>query len=378
MECAEQKRPSTDEYLTQFILKSRQLRIPLSGSLEVTYRCNLRCVHCYLGTRTERQERGSREMSAGVISSLIEEITDAGCLNLLLTGGEPLLRDDFPAIYRHAKEKGLLVTVFSNGTLVTEGIVALFRELPPFEVEISLYGATAGTYESVTRVPGSYEKCLLGIQRLVDAGIKVNLKTILMTLNSREFFAMEDIARKFGARFRFDAAISPGIEGDKAPLSLRVSPEEAVALEFSDGKRVHDWKRFFEESKGRGLVDCLYGCSAGVTGFHVDPEGYLQPCMMTFDVRYNLRGKRFLSGWNAIIARLKDKKAHPDFVCRGCKKINLCGYCPGFFKLENGAEDVRSDYICKMGGLRYRRIKGECEEGDTYEGESRKRIQATV
>ena len=98
------------------------------------------------------------------------------------------------------EETACLVTVFTNGTMVTDEIIEAFTELPPFEVEISLYGATAGTYESVTRVPGSYEKCLRGIRGLLDNGIRVNLKTMLMTVNRHEFAAMENIAKDFGVR----------------------------------------------------------------------------------------------------------------------------------------------------------------------------------
>ena len=157
------------------------------------------------------------------------------------------MRDDFPEIYRHAKENGLLVTLFTNGTIVTEKIVELFCELPPVEVEISIYGATAEVYESITRVPGSYEKCMRGIRGLLDRGIRVNLKTILMTINRHEFSAMENMARELGVRFRFDAAISPCIDGDKTPLSLRVPPEEAIEKEMSDPAKVQRLEKVFRE-----------------------------------------------------------------------------------------------------------------------------------
>jgi radical SAM protein with 4Fe4S-binding SPASM domain len=343
VECTKHEWPDTNKYLEQFITMARQRCIPLSGSFELTYRCNLGCVHCYLGPHTERRENGNSELSAGRILDIIDEITDAGCLYLLLSGGEPLLRDDFPKIYRHAKEKGLLVTVFSNGTLITEKVAALFRDLPPHEVEISLYGSTAPTYEKITGVRGSYERCMRGIKLLVDNKIKVNLKTILMTLNSHELFEMENIAGGFGCRFRFDAAISPCTGGDKTPLSLRVPPEEAIDKEFSSPERLGQWGKFFEESKSRTLTDDLYGCGAGVTGFNIDPAGNLQPCIMALDICYNLTETGFLAGWKDMTLRIKDKKAGPDFACRGCEKINLCGYCPAFFRLETGTEDVRSE-----------------------------------
>ena len=295
-------------------------------------------------------------MGAARILSLIDEMTEAGCMNLLITGGEPLLREDFPEIYRHAKENGLLVTLFTNGTIVTEKIVELLCELPPVEVEITIYGSTAEVYENITRVPGSYEKCIRGIRSLLERGIRVNLKTILMTMNSHEFLAMENMAKEFGVRFRFDAAISPCIDGDNTPLSLRVTPEEAIEKEMSDSAKVQDWKKFLERFKDRMLGSDLYGCSAGLTAFHIDPFGCLFPCMMALDMGHDTAGVGFKTVWDNIMPRIRDKKAGADFACSECVKINICGYCPGFFRLENGREDVRSEYICQMGSLRFQYI----------------------
>jgi len=355
--CPEQKWLSTEEYLEQFITMARRRRVPLACSLEITSRCNLKCVHCYLGPRGERQRY--TETSAGRIMDIIDQITEAGCLHMLFTGGEPLLHEDFPRIYRYAKEKGLLVTVFSNGTLVTDRVAGMFRELPPLEVEISLYGATASTYERITGARGSYKKCMDGIKRLVENKIKVNLKTILMTLNVHELSEMQKIAKGFGARFRFDAAICAGFGGDRTPLELRVSPEEVVDMEFADDERARQWKTLFDGSKEHVLTDELYGCGAGVTAFHIDSTGNLHPCLMVRDIRYDLSDTGFAEAWKDMTARIKQRKAGPDFPCRGCEKINLCGYCPAFFSLENGSEDIPPEYICRTGDLRYQRIKSQ-------------------
>lgn len=364
MQCHEPLWPGTEEYLRDFLEKAERLRIPLTGSLELTRRCNLNCVHCYLGPRAGRQALQGLEINAARIRSLIDEMTEAGCMNLLITGGEPLLRDDFPEIYRHAKMNGLLVTLFTNGTLVTEKIIDLLRELPPVEVEISIYGATAEVYESVTRVPGSYETCFRGIRALLDRGVRVNLKTILMTVNRQEFFAMERLAKDLGVRFRFDAAIQPGLDGDNTPLGLRVTPEEAIEKEMSAPGAVRRWKDFFERFKDCALGSELYGCSAGLTAFHIDPFGRLLPCMMALELGYETSGVGFKKVWATSIQRIRDKKAGADFACRECDKINICGYCPGFFKLENGLEDVRSEYICRMGNLRFQYIHDHPEKGD--------------
>lgn len=364
MKCKEPVWPGTKEYMEDFTARIEKLRIPLSGSLELTHRCNLNCVHCYLGPRDERQVHEGREMSTGRVLSLLDEMIAAGCLNLLITGGEPLLREDFAAIYRHARGNGLLVTVFTNGTMVTDDIIQLFRELPPVEVEISLYGATAATYESITGVPGSYEKCLRGVNSLLKNGTRVDLKTVLMTLNSHELYDMENIAKDFGVKFRFDPAISPCLNGNGDPLRLRITPEEAIEKEMADPLRVERWGKFFETFKDSTLGKDLYGCNAGLAAFHLDPSGRLMPCMMTMDIGYDISGSPFMTGWENIMPRIRDRKAGADFACRGCKKINFCGYCPAFFRLENGREDRYSEYLCRLGNLRLQYIYEHRSKGE--------------
>ena len=171
----------------RFLLK----RIPAVGSLELTRRCNLRCLHCYAGPA----EPGTHpEQNTGQWHRVVEQIAAAGCLTLLITGGEPLLRPDFPDIYRKAKELGMLVTVFSNGTLIGPGITSLFQEWPPEEVEITLLGATAETHDRLTGVPGSFHRVQSGLHALLDAGIRTALKAMIMKPNQAELEAMEGLA----------------------------------------------------------------------------------------------------------------------------------------------------------------------------------------
>ena len=129
MDCAQTEWLSDKEYLRQFGKKVTEQRIPLSGSIDLTHRCNLRCIHCYLGNKEVINGKREEELSTTQWISIIDQITDAGCLYLLITGGEPLLRKDFGAIYRHAKTKGLMVTVFTNGTLITDDLLDLFSKI---------------------------------------------------------------------------------------------------------------------------------------------------------------------------------------------------------------------------------------------------------
>jgi radical SAM protein with 4Fe4S-binding SPASM domain len=331
-------------------------RIPFSGSLALTLRCNLRCVHCYVREEPRQPCVDKPELKTDQWKMIIEEIKEAGCLNLLLTGGEPLLREDFAEIYTHAKKSGFLVTVFTNGTLVTDKILELFRELPPRQVDISLYGATARTYERITGVPGSFRRAIDGIEALLGQGVHVGLKSVLMTLNADEFSEIKRLAQRYGVKFRMDAAIFPALSGDRSPMELRVPPERVVELELADPAAIKDWREYLERYDEVPTLKSAYSCGAGLTTFHVDPSGVMYPCVMARSRSHSLLDGSFAQGWNGEISRLRDEKVMPGFRCIDCQKKLVCGFCPGFFERENGRNDIPSEYLCELGRLRHERI----------------------
>jgi MoaA/NifB/PqqE/SkfB family radical SAM enzyme len=352
MECPGQGDFSSADYLRSFNKLVDAQRIPLQGSFALTRRCNLRCEHCY--TRDDCNDvAGQGELTTLESVRLLDECADAGCLFLLLTGGEPLIRPDFGSIYRHAKMKGMFVTVFTNGTLLTPEHVSLFVDLPPHGVEITLYGATETTYERVTGIRGSFQRCMTGIRMLADAGVELRIKTMLLTTNKHELGAMEKMALDFGDKFRFDACIFPRLNGDKYPLTLRVPPEEAASVELADHEKAKDWREFFDRMVEFSESDDMYWCGAGTTAFHLDSDGQLQPCVMVRNVRYDLKQSNFSERWREMISCMMKKKVDRDYLCRACDKKSLCGYCPGFFELESGSESVPSEYLCKLGHERF-------------------------
>ncbi len=356
MECQQAPWPSDDEYLVEFGRKLTRLRIPLYGSLELTYRCNLKCVHCFQGPRETCGAALEPEMTTEQVLSVVDEMAEAGCLFLVISGGEPLLRPDFGQVYRHAKNCGMFVTVLTNGTLVTEQTLELFGDLPPEAVDVTVYGATSATYEGITGIPGSFERCMSGIRRMLDQGVRVKLKTMLMTLNCHEVSAMEDMARSLGVPFRLDAGLFPCINGDRAPLAYRVAPEDVIRIELSDPERLRQWREYYEPRKNLAISERLYTCGAGVTGFHVNPFGQLQPCLMARRYRYDLLAGNFAEGWIDIRTRIRERKAKASYLCNRCDKRVLCNFCPAFSEMENGSEEVRSEYLCAIGHLRYNAI----------------------
>jgi len=358
MECAQTVWPSDQEYLHQFKHKVTSQRIPLSGSIDLTHRCNFRCVHCYLGAQKAISEKRDQELSAQQWIAILDEITQAGCLYLLITGGDPLLRKDFPQIYRHAKLNGLLVTIFTNGSLITEELLQLFEDLPPRNIEISLYGASNATYEKITGIKGAYSRCIAGIERLLAVGVRIKLKTVLMTLNNHEFYEIVQIAEKYGVDFRFDAMIFPKFDGDKSPVQLRIPPAEVVEKELfvEDGKS--RWLKFLQSMPSQSSsTDALYTCGTGLSSFHINAYGMLQSCIMVTSVQYNLLQGDFITGWQESIPRVRKKKiTHSEYRCKQCNKMSLCGYCPAFFALETDSEELASEYLYSLGEERFNQI----------------------
>ena len=348
---------SAQDFLSQFRKRVTKERVPLSGSIDLTHRCNLRCIHCYLDPQGMKRQSIQEEMDTEQVMRVLDEITAAGCLYLLITGGEPLLRRDFQQIYQRAKENGLLVTIFTNGTLISNEIVDLFTDLPPKAIEISLYGASAETYEGITRVRGSFEKCLEGIHKLLDHGLNLRLKTILMTSNRHEFDEMEQMAKDFGVPFRFDAAIFPRFNGDPSPIELRISPEEAIEKEFSGPERRNEWQDFYNHFKEIPSSNHIYECGAGLTYFHIDASGNLRPCLMSHAFQYPILSGDFITGWQEKMPAVRKTEMSPEQICHNCHKRILCGYCPPFFELEGGSETAISAFLCSMGQLRYEKLQ---------------------
>jgi radical SAM protein with 4Fe4S-binding SPASM domain len=341
------------EYGNYLRIGNAKKRLPLHGEMELTFRCNNRCVHCFVNKRANDRKEVFNEMSCGEICHILDEMVDEGCLWLVLTGGEPLLREDFSDIYTYAKKKGLLITLFTNGTLVTPHIADFLSEWPPYFIEISIYGMTRETYEKVTRVPGSYESCLQGIEYLVERKLPLKLKTMVLTINRHELEDMKAFAKRLGLAFRYDPILSARVDGDTSPLRFRISPQEVVQLDLGDEKRHSGLKELSRNFLGPyENTEYLYGCGAGINSFHIDPHGYLGICTMSRKPRYNLRNGSFKEGWSDFLPEIRAQKPKGDYKCAHCELLAFCGQCPGWSQMEYGDQEIPVQYLCEIGHLR--------------------------
>lgn len=332
-------------------------RIPLSGTIEVSHRCPLACLHCYNNLPMNDRAARDGEMTTAEHKRLVDQIVDEGGLWLLYTGGEIFARPDFLEIYRHAKSRGMMVTLFTNGTMITPKIADVLAEYRPFGIEITLYGATRETYERMTRLPGSFDRCHRGIELLLERKLPLGLKTVVTTHTLPEVLEMRSFAKERGLDFVYDPMINPRTDCSQSPLEVRLSPHEVVAMDILDPERETEWRRFnsvfaAEKAKPRPVADELYTCGGGMNSYAIDPAGKMTICVLSHKDEYDVRAGSFREGWNHFLAGVRRRKITRPTKCTECKLIAMCGMCPANGELENGDPEKPVDYLCHISHLR--------------------------
>jgi radical SAM protein with 4Fe4S-binding SPASM domain len=314
----------------------------------------------------------SREMTTEEHFRMLDELVEMGCFWLLYTGGEIFARKDFLEIYTYAKKKGFLITLFTNGTLITEKIADYLVEWPPFAIEITLYGRTKETYEELTAIPGSYERCLRGIKLLRERRLPLKLKTVATSINKHEISAMRQFAEEeLGVEFKFDGQINPRIDCSQSPLAVRLTPEEAVALDLHAPTGISEYRRLakhdLENPPNLSKIDTVYSCGGGMNSFAINPYGEMSICIISQRERFAVRDSGLRQAWEGSLHQVRTQKRMQMTKCTQCRIQSLCGMCPANGELENGSKESPVEFLCNVAHLRAAAVgveipeHGECE-----------------
>lgn len=324
---------------------------PASLTWEVTHKCNLKCIHCYVG---DRRICRKKELDINEISSLIHQASNSGCLQIIITGGEPFFRKDILDIILEIKKNGILYSVYTNGTLINEEIVDFFKKNPPIIIELSIYGATKEAYESISQVDGSYERFNRGLNLLIESGLNLRLKTVAMKNNFYEIEKMKQISQENNIDFRFDGLITPTIDGLFFPVKARLLPSQIVELEIKNNNLFEDTDSIFSNKAQKDF----YFCGAGKYEANIDPVGKMSLCLVDRYPFYDLMSGSFNSGWK-FVSNLRKKESPKKSKCLKCSLKGFCKICPGWLKIEKQKPSGIIDFLCNVSAERFVHFKKE-------------------
>lgn len=330
--------PSVHDQVLQWCGENHAL---LSACLELTYRCNERCVHCYV----DDPDRSKEELTPDEWKGVVDQLCEMGCISLLLTGGEVCAKEGFIDIARYASGKGMLVDIFSNGIGIDDEMFDAIVALKPNSLSFSLYGGDAGTHDAVTKVKGSFERTLRAAMMTRCAGIDTYIKTVVMRENTHSIEGLMQLGK------RLNIPVTPafvimdthlGRPGD----AHRLSSDD----EYADIMRMIE--RYTPGLLGGGDHDpSSQNCSAGHSTLSIDPFGGVHPCNTLSLSCGNVRETPIERIWreSPVLKALQCLKVKDVCAeCETCEAFSHCSICLGRAGWEPGKPTVIPREICQV------------------------------
>ncbi|MCX7899264.1 MAG: radical SAM protein, partial [Methylocystis sp.] len=311
--------------------KALRLGVPISAHLDLTYRCNERCIHCYL----DHEDHG--EMTTAEILDLIDQLAAAGTLFLTLSGGEILMRRDFFDILGHARRHSFCVKLKTNGLLIREDQAARIAESNVDSVQISIYSHRDEVHDAITKRPASLRRSLHAARLLRDKGVKVFFANVLMKGNEKDFPGVRALAAEIGAIFTIDPTITPMMDGDRGVLALNI--DRALLREVMRDATLNGPAELCAAPKGpldaASAAESL-PCSAGHTGCYISPYGDVYPCVQFPLPCGNVRTAKFADIWknSPQLAEVRSITVSDLKGCSSCVHGANCSRCPGLAYME--------------------------------------------
>ncbi|HEY2345786.1 MAG TPA: radical SAM protein [Xanthomonadaceae bacterium] len=313
--------------------RALQLGIPLSVQLDLTYRCNERCVHCYL----DHEDHG--ELTTAEVMDLLEQMAKAGVFFLNLSGGEIFMRRDLFDIVERARKLMFSVKLKTNAVMIRKAKAARIAELGVESVQISLYSHKAQVHDAITKLPGSFKRTIEGARLLKEHGVRVSFANVLMTHNAGDYRDVQALAAAMGVDYNVDATITPMMDGDRSILALNVDAGALADLFHDPSVLGGSSDAFCAPPDGPMPVADAYEtlpCSAGHTACYVSPYGEVFPCVQ-FPYRVgSIREQKFADIWrdSPQLAEVRSITVGDLQGCSSCAHGGTCTRCPGLAYLE--------------------------------------------
>lgn len=317
-------------------LKAVTEKILLSALLEITYRCNEKCIHCYAVGCNETD----KELSTQEWFSILDQLSDANVLEVTFTGGDVFMRRDFLELFDYAINKRFLVNILSNGVLATDEQLRHIAEKYPNNFAISIYGDNAKLHDSITQVHGSFAKSCRALKMLKELGVSITVNNVMMKQNADNYLGIDNLAKELGASLKLGTSICGAKNGDLSVLYNRIDDIEAMK------KIAAHIEKFNVEKFHMTPVEQLYHkdiqaniCAAGLNGLSINPCGELFLCnslnIKFGDVKEDLISRQWEE--SPIANDFRELKIKNLSECLYCKYLDYCQFCPGIALQETGS-----------------------------------------
>jgi len=310
--------------------KALRLGVPLSAHLDITYRCNERCEHCYL----DHDDHG--EMTTAEIKDLLRQMADAGVFFLTLSGGELMMRRDVFEIIEYARSLMFNVKLKTNAVMIREEEAQRLRALGVEQVQISVYSHRPEVHDAITKLPGSLKRTLAAARSLRAHGMRVTLANVLMRSNRADSEGVQTLAKEMGAQYSLDPTVTPMMDGSTSVLRLRVDSSDLSSY-FHNPDLVGDVESFCAPPGpvDEGVLEGL-PCSAGHTSCYISPYGDFYPCVQFPVTCGNVRREKFMDIWrhSPQLNEVRSIRLKNLTTCSSCTHAGSCSRCPGLAYME--------------------------------------------
>lgn len=347
--------PNFEELMRDLHYHAGELRQPVNGTFELTERCNLACRMCYINQSAKDVLNQSKELNAESWLNIARQAVDNGMVFLLFTGGEIFTRPDFFEIYTPTTQLGLFITLFSNGTLISNNVASRLADSPPNRIAITLYGASESTYKSITGRSNAFYRCCKGIDALLKYGISVDLRTVITNFNVSEIESMRKLAQSWGLSISMGYELIRRRDGMPSDVDkCRLAASQCLELESTDYLS-SEWT---EEVKRKTALGSNYNfdCNAGHGAFAINSQGEMNACVdLPFPASLPLK-IGFENSWKQV-QQFVDSAPVMSHFCGNCEVRIFCSRCPMWSYMETKTLIDPVPYLCEIAQARSKKAK---------------------
>ncbi len=363
-------------YMQYLLDRAYAQKRPVSGTIELTARCNLSCKMCYIHRKRWDPEALAGERPTAFWLDMIDQLRQAGTLTLLLTGGEPLLYPDFAVIYQACRQAGMFVSVNTNGALLTDAHVALFAQCPPVRLNVSLYGASPATYQALCGQGEMYTRVTENLRRLRLAGIPLRINFTVTEQNRQDIQAVHEFARELDVPIQSATYMFPPTRALGEKASCRMPPEQAAACAVACDQAKLSPAEFAGRARAFAAGQLPSAppdpetlrapgerirCRAGTSSFWLTYDGRLLPCGMWQTPAVSLTdGLTFAQGWERL--KQQTQQVCLPAACGSCGLRRFCEVCAAACWAENQRFDAVPEYLCQKTQATVAAMKALCRE----------------